>query len=190
MNEISEVLIKFIEQIGSLGPILGCIFIFIESILPFIPLAIFITINFLSFGTIIGFIISWLFTVLGCLMSYFIFQKGLSNKFNYLLKDTNIIKKLAFKIKKLTFGKLVVLLAIPFFPAFAINIAAGLTKVDFKKYLVALLIGKIPLVYFWGFIGTNLFESITSPIILIKVILAVLVAYLISKLINIKLKLN
>ena len=38
---------------------------------------------------------------------------------------------------------LVLLVALPFSPAFAINIACGLSKMPFKNFLIAILIGKL-----------------------------------------------
>ena len=75
---------------------------------------------------------------------------------------------------------LVTIIAIPFTPAFMVNIAAGLAKLDTKKYLISLLIGKIFMVYFWGFVGVSLIESLKNPYILIKVAIMVLIAYLIA----------
>ena len=82
---------------------------------------------------------------------------------------------------------LTVLIAIPFTPAFIINIAAGISNMELKKFFKAIVIGKIFMVYFWGFIGVGLIESIKSPIILIKVILMTLIAFVISKIVNDKL---
>ena len=79
---------------------------------------------------------------------------------------------------------MVVVLAIPFTPAFAINIAAGLTNYDFKKYLVALLIGKLPMIYFWSFIGASLKESLSDWTILIKIAVMLIITYLVSMVIN------
>ena len=53
-----------------------------------------------------------------------------------------------------------------------------------KKFIVALLIGKIGLVYFWGYIGTSLVESLKNPIILVKIVIILLVTYIISKLLK------
>ena len=46
------------------------------------------------------------------------------------------------------------------------------------------MIGKLPMVYFWGFIGMSLLESITDPYVIAQVIFMVLIAYLVSKLAN------
>ena len=53
-----------------------------------------------------------------------------------------------------------------------------------KKFITAILIGKIFLVYFWGFVGTSLLQSFKSPRVLIKIGIMVLVAFVISKLVN------
>lgn len=184
MIDILKDIIEFIKDSGTMGALIGCMFIFIESIVPVLPLMVFITINFLVFGNIIGFIISWIFTILGCIMSYLIFKKGFGNKFERLTENKELLKKYKKIFKDITLTKLTILIAIPFTPAFMINIAAGLVKMDFKKYLIALLIGKISLVYFWGFVGTSFIESISNPIILIKIFTLLVITYIISIVVN------
>lgn len=68
-----------IDSMGVYGPILGSLFIVLESIIPPLPLFVFITINFIAFGNVIGFIISWICTIIGCLISYFLVKKFLRN---------------------------------------------------------------------------------------------------------------
>ena len=84
MDNYNEVIINFLHSIGALGPIFACLLILIESILPFLPLAVFIGINFLSFGHLLGFLISWVFTIIGCIMSFMIFRKGFNEKFDII----------------------------------------------------------------------------------------------------------
>ena len=71
-----------------------------------------------------------------------------------------------------------------------VNIAAGLSNMPIKKYMTSLIIGKIFLVIFWGFIGTSLLQSLTNPTALIKIIILVSIAYVISKIISKKFHLN
>lgn len=192
--EIFEIIDNFITTLltllGSWGAILGCIFILFESILPVLPLSVFITLNFMTFGPIWGFIISWIFTILGCILSFWIFKNGISEKLYNKFKNVNKLSNFMDVMHDMNFTNLVLLIAIPFTPAFLINIAAGISRVDTKKYLYALLIGKISLVYFWGYIGVSLLESLKSPIILIKVIIVLIIMYLISYIINKKLKIK
>lgn len=189
-NKISEYIDILIAMLGVWGPLLGCILIIIESIIPILPLAAFITLNFLAFGSILGFIISWICTIIGCSLSYWLFHKNFKNIFEKKLRNKETVNKFMKIVDSIKFEQLVTLLAIPFTPAFAINIAAGLSKMKYSKYLKALLIGKIFMVYFWGFVGTSLIQSLTNPIALVKVIIIVLIAFIASKVINKVLKID
>ncbi|MBQ4583937.1 MAG: TVP38/TMEM64 family protein [Bacilli bacterium] len=187
-NTISDYINFFIENLGVWGPLLGCLLIVVESILPVLPIFVFITLNFLAFGNIVGFLISWLCTVLGCFISFMIFRDGVQTWFEKRLRNKSAVDKIMNVIDKLKFEHLVLLLTVPFVPAFAINIAAGLSKMKLKKYVTALFIGKAFFVYFWGFVGTGLLESLTNPSSLIKVLIIIIIAYVLSRLISKKVK--
>lgn len=184
MIDMLNNVVYFIENSGLLGVLIACILIVFESILPILPLLVFITINFLVLGKFFGFIISWVFTILGCIMSYYIFKKGFGNKFDRLVEDKERLKKYKNLFKNITVGKLIIIISMPFTPAFMVNIVAGLVNMDFKKYFTALLFGKIALVYFWGFIGTSFVESIKNPIILIRIIIIMSLTYLLYLIVN------
>ena len=187
-NTISDYINIFIENLGVWGPLLGCLLIVVESILPVLPIFVFITLNFLAFGNIVGFLISWLCTVLGCFISFMLFRDGVQTWFEKRLRNKSAVDKIMDVIDKLKFEHLVLLLTVPFVPAFAINIAAGLSKMKLKKYVTALFIGKVFFVYFWGFVGTGLLESLTNPSSLIKVLIIIIIAYILSRLISKKVK--
>lgn len=177
---INELVNNLINMLGSAGAILGCVFILVESILPVLPLSVFITLNFMTFGNILGFLISWVCTIIGCMLSFCIFKNGLSLRLYNKFKDSPKLTKIMTSLENMSLKNLVLLIAIPFTPAFLVNIAAGISRMDTKKFFFAIAIGKISLVYFWGYIGVSLIDSITNPVILIKVIIIVLVVYLIS----------
>ena len=180
-----------LQGMGVWGPIIGCFFITIESMVPILPLFVFITLNFLAFGNIFGFIISWFFTCIGCSISFFLFRSKFQTWWYKRLKRKGLISTDTMnKITSLKFEQLTTIIAIPFTPAFLVNIAAGLSKMSYKKFLGALMLGKTFLVYFWGFVGVSLIESIKHPIYLLKVVILIGVAYIISKIINKKLQIN
>lgn len=182
---ITEIVNNLVNYIQIYGPWLGFVIIVLESILPFLPLFVFIALNVEAFGVILGFIISWSATIVGCLISYFFFKYLVGNKLDKYLnrnkKKKEKLNKIIDAIRKVKFSTLVLIMALPFSPAFAINIACGVTKVNFKKFFVALLISKVSIIYFWGFIGTSLIESLVDITILIKVIVMLLIAFIISK---------
>lgn len=174
----------------SFGPIAGVLLILLESVLPMLPLSVFITLNMVSYGNLLGFLISWLATVAGCMSSFFLFRYFFQKKLYRFInkKDSEQLKKIMKAISTINFSNLVVLIALPFTPAFLVNIAGGVSKIKAKKFFLAILLGKIIMVYFWGYIGTSLLESLTDIIVLIKVVALLLVAFLVSKIIEKKLK--
>ena len=188
LEALNELINNLLNLLGSWGALLGCVFILFESIIPMLPLSLFITLNFMTFGSIIGFIISWVFTVLGCMMSYYIFKSSVSEKRLEKFKENQTLLKVINVIENMNFTSLVTLIAIPFTPAFAINIAAGICRVPKRKFLLALMLGKISLVYFWGYVGVSLIEALKNPLILIKIAVLVLIVYIISLVLSKKLK--
>ncbi len=179
-----DFVMNFIGSLGVCAPIVGSLLIVLESILPMLPLFVFITMNFIAFGKVWGFIISWLCTILGCSLSYFLVRKLGYNYVKRRIPNESIIKKSLTYIQKLSLTKITVILAIPFTPAFIFNFAAGLSNMAYKKFLIAITIGKIFLVYFWGVVGTGLIESMKHPENLITVAIMMLLAYLASLIVN------
>ena len=82
-KDFYDLIMNTIDALGVYGPLFGSLLIVVESILPVLPLFVFITLNYLAFGHFLGFIISWVCTILGCILAYFLVKKCLSN---YVLK--------------------------------------------------------------------------------------------------------
>ena len=185
-----EIIMNIINSSSIFGPILACILIFVESIIPILPLFVFITINFITFGYVFGFILSYILTILGCCFSFYLCRGLLKDYFKSKFRKNNRLDKLMKRVDKMKFSSLVLLIAIPFTPAFLVNIATSLSEMKFKKFGIALIIGKVSIVFFWGFIGTSLVESLKNPKILIVIFIMLSITYLISKLTMKKLKLD
>lgn len=180
MNDVVNNIKDFLLNGGILGPIICCTIIVLESVIPIVPLSVFITLNYIFFGETVGFVLSWFFTVLGCCLSYYIFSHKVKGWFEKKVTSKDSVQKLMNVFDRLSFSQLVIIIAIPFTPAFAVNIVAGLSKIKFKKYLAAIMIGKISLVLFWGYIGTGLIESFKNPLILLYIGIMLVVAYFLS----------
>lgn len=180
---ITNVVDNITTFMSNFGILSGVLLIILESILPILPLGVFVALNVITFGEITGFIMSWISTVIGCMLAFSICRK-LREKFEKKYKKDNKVKKFRKKIDKLSLSSLVLIIAVPFTPAFAINIGAGLSNIDPKRYLIALLIGKLPMIFFWGFIGKSFLESISDPYTITQIIVMLILAYLVSKVVN------
>lgn len=186
INEIDIWLTNFLLSIGLWGYILSCVLIVLESILPVLPLCVFITLLFYKLGVIPGFIISYVCTIIGCIISYRLFNSGLRIRLENTLKKKNNDKlnKVMNSIRNISFVKLCLIIALPFTPAFLVNIAAGLTNINKRKYIISLLVGKVFLIIFWGFVGTSLISSFKNPINLLYIALLLGGCFIVSKLVS------
>lgn len=186
MDKLQELINIVTNYLQAMGPIGGFFLVLLESIFPVMPLAVFIGFNVLAYGNILGFIISWFATIVGCMLSFTLFRYVLKTLFYKMFKPKtqDKVEALMNKISDIDFNALVVLIALPFTPAFLVNIAAGLSHISWKKYFVALLIGKLSIIYFWGYVGENLLEGLQDPIVILKMIGVVIITYLISKIIE------
>lgn len=167
----------------------GILLIIVESIIPALPLGVFITLNINAYGLVIGLFISWIGTCLGCYLSYSLF-KALSEKLIGKIIKNKKLDKIVKSIKSISFSNLVVLIALPFTPAFLINIACGIAKMTRKKFLAAIMIGKVSTMLFWGCIGKSLLQSITDITTIIFISIFTLTAYAVSKIVSKKLKIE
>ncbi len=191
MNFMDEVVTYFTDLLTKGGPFFGVFIILLESIFPILPLGVFIAFNMHAFGKIFGFLLSWLATCLGCFGSYFIFSHWVSSFLDRLVKKHHKqLQKMKKKICKLPFSNLVLLIALPFTPAFLINIACGLSKIPTKKFIMAILLGKLSIVFFWGFVGTSLIESVTDITTIMIVVVLLLVSYFLSKIVSHKMEIE
>lgn len=192
LSNIDGFITAVLESLGIYGPILGCFLILIESILPMLPLSVFITLNFYTFGHLIGFAISYVLTLCGCNLAFFLSRKILRGKFEYLLHrfDKNRALKLVDKFSSIKLKHLAIILAFPFTPAFLVNIFGGVSNMKYRKFLVATIIAKPFMVYFWGYLGVTLLDSLTHPVYFIKVIAMVGIAYILSLVVTKKFNLD
>ena len=184
LENIYNLIIEIVNSSTIFGPLFACFLIFIESILPVLPLFVFITIIFIAYGYGIGFMVAYFLTSLGCFFSFFLSRTFLKNFFQTKIRKMENFDKFMKRIDKISLPSLALLIAIPFTPAFLINITSALSNMRFKKFAIAILIGKIFLVFFWGFIGTSLLESLKNPRIIVIILVMLLLAYILSKLVT------
>lgn len=198
LNNLDGILNDFLNSAGVWAPILSCLLIFLEGILAFLPLFVFVTFNIMSLstllgdvlGTLLGIALSWVFTTLGSYVTFMLFRRFLNKPFRNKIAKKKKSKKFMKIVDNLKYSQLVLIISIPFSPSFFINLGAGLSNINAKKYLCALLIGKISQMLFLGYVGVSLVECLTNPMALIKVVLILAVGYVISVIVNKKFNLD
>jgi uncharacterized membrane protein YdjX (TVP38/TMEM64 family) len=187
MEEFINNIISFIYPLGLTGGIVSVFLIFVEAFIPMLPLIAFVTVNIVIFGTWMGFVLSSIATIVGGAFVFMLSRTFLKEKvLNYVDKHQKlkIIKSLKNGLDKISLSGLSLIIACPFTPSFVINVGGGLSNMSFLKYLFSMLIGKFCMIYFIVFIGTNIVEVFHNPIALVKIILAILLAYILSIIAN------
>ena len=174
------------------GILMGFFLVFIECIIPALPLSVFVALNVNAFGFFLGCFISWIATCTGSFICYkfFSFVEGkLSAKF----LSRKLIKKIKSKVdrfKSIKFTELVLIITLPFTPSSLVNILCGITNMSSRKFICSLLIGKFFMIIFWGYIGKSFIDSLTDLRSIIYIVLTMLIAYIISKIISKKLEIE
>ncbi len=190
LDNLNVILNNFLLNAGIWAPLLSSILIVLEGIFAFLPLFVFVTVNLLTLGNILGSLVSYLCTVIGNFLIFNLCRIGLSPLFRKFIENKARLSNVMKMINNISFSKLVLIISIPLTPSFLVNLAAGLSKIPKKKYLYALMLGKTCIIIFWGFLGTSLVECLTNPFMLTKVVLLILACNIIGKLINQKLNLD
>ncbi len=186
MENIQLFVDELVNYMISFGPLGGFLLLILEPFVAVLPLGVVVGLNILSFGKVWGFLLSYVAAITGCMLSFMIFRQFVKDKYIKWFSKKNQ-KKIEYWMNKLTDIKvttLAVLFAIPLTPGFLINIAAGLSDISYKKYLISLIIGKPAMLLFYGYITVSLVESLTNPIILVRVGVLILLTYIIGKIIE------
>jgi len=155
---------NLIDFLGPFGFIVGILMTFIEAFIPPIPLAVLVTVNVITFGFIKGYALSYIGTVLGSYCVFLIFEK-LDRRFmgQYIERHPKF-KSLLHWIHDKGIFPIFILLTFPFTPSVIVAVLAALALMERKKYLIALLGGKLIMVLSLSFIGFNVGAFINHPI--------------------------
>lgn len=165
----------------TLGPLIGILLPFVEAFLPFLPLVVIVVANASSYGLWVGFLLSWVGTVLG---SYVVFL--LTRKFGKHPRLKRFIGKE--KVQKLIkwvdmrgLSPLFILLCFPFTPSVLVNIVAGLSNIKKKYYLIVIMAGKFIMIASMSVLGYDLKALITDPIKLILTGVGIFLLWIVGK---------
>ena len=175
---------NFIEQFGDYAPI---IFLLLASILPILlfPPGIFSVIGGLLFGFTKGAILTIVAAIIYTNIMFLISRYFARNKIENFLEKRLTLKQFnrifGLKDNKLaTF--LIICRLIPILPNSIVSYSYGLTRISFKHYFIANLIGLIPGRLIWLNFGSKLnniwsLEFLTAAILIIAfVIIGTIVA--------------
>jgi uncharacterized membrane protein YdjX (TVP38/TMEM64 family) len=182
-----ENMMDLIQQYRSFGPIPGILLPLLEAFLPFLPLVVFVTANANAFGLWWGFLFSWIGATLGALIVFLLVKRyGEARVFRFLRKSRQV-NRLTNWVDKHGFGPLFILLCFPFTPSAVVNVVAGLSSISIAQYMLAVVTGKMVMIFTISFIGYDIISLVKQPIRTVIVVAIIFVLWLVGKRIEIHL---
>ncbi|USK40209.1 TVP38/TMEM64 family protein [Cytobacillus firmus] len=185
-----ENIMDLIREYRSFGPLPGILFPMLEAFLPFLPLFLFVMANASAFGLWLGFLYSWVGAVAGALIVFLLVRKYGQKRILRFLKKNKQVQKLMKWVEKHGFGPLFILLCFPFTPSAVVNIVAGLSNISIAQYMLAVLTGKIVMIFTISFVGYDIRSLITQPIRTAIVALVIFILWYVGKIIEIKMNMS
>ncbi|RFU67568.1 TVP38/TMEM64 family protein [Bacillus sp. V59.32b] len=182
-----ENILELIQQYRSFGPIPGILLPMLEAFLPFLPLVVFVLANASAFGLWFGFLFSWIGAVTGSMIVFFIFRKYGQKRMLKFLHKHKQVQKLMNWVDRHGFGPLFLLLCFPFTPSAIVNIVAGLSKISPWQYGLAVMAGKMVMIFTISFVGYDIVSLINQPIRTVIVIVIIMILWYVGKRIEIRL---
>ncbi|WP_425456166.1 TVP38/TMEM64 family protein [Bacillus yapensis] len=181
---------EIIEDYRAIGPIPGILLPMLEAFLPFLPLVIFVMANANAFGLWFGFLFSWVGASVGALLVFLLIRRYGQKRFLSFLKKSPKVKKLMAWLERHGFGPLFLLLCFPFTPSAVVNIVAGLSKISIYQYMLAVIAGKMVMIFTISFVGYDIRSLITQPIRTAIVGVVIFILWLVGKQIEVRLNKN
>jgi uncharacterized membrane protein YdjX (TVP38/TMEM64 family) len=182
-----ENIMELIQQYKALGPFAGILLPMLEAFLPFLPLVVFVMANANAFGLWFGFLFSWIGAAAGALLVFVLVRRYGDTRVFRFLRNNRQVKRLTRWVDKHGFGPLFLLLCFPFTPSALVNVVAGLSSISIAQYMLAVLTGKMVMIFTISFIGYDIISLVKQPIRTVIVGAIIFVLWLVGKQIEIRL---
>jgi uncharacterized membrane protein YdjX (TVP38/TMEM64 family) len=185
-----ENIMSLIQEYRALGPLPGILLPMLEAFLPFLPLFLFVMANASAFGLWLGFLFSWIGACIGALLVFFLVRKFGQKRLLVFLQKHQKVQKLMEWVEEHGFGPLFLLLCFPFTPSAVVNIVAGLSRISVAQYMLAVMTGKVVMIFTISFIGYDIRSLITQPLRTAIVLAVIFLLWYVGKRIEVKLSIS
>jgi uncharacterized membrane protein YdjX (TVP38/TMEM64 family) len=174
-------LMDLLEKYRSFGPFPGIFLTFMKSFIPPLPTILIIGVNAAVYGLWLGFLYSWIGIVSGCLVTFLIVRKIAGTPYMVRWAQKPKVEKSMLWVRRNAFSYVFLLSIFPVGPFVVINMAAGMARMRFRSFLIAICFGKAIMVLSVSYIGYDLTRFMQNPIEIIYVLLFIGASLWISK---------
>ncbi|HIW34168.1 MAG TPA: VTT domain-containing protein [Candidatus Paenibacillus intestinavium] len=152
----SDRLIEWIKETNDGNLLVVLLVITLLASIPGIPFGVISGIMGAKYGIVLAIAMSVIASTMSSVLIYIMFRYLLLKQGEIMLNKYQSLARIDRSIKKHTFGTIFIARIVPIMPAIIINIYSGVFGLSFKLFLLATILGKIPIMAFYTFIGDNI----------------------------------
>ncbi len=170
-------LMPIIEQLEMMHPLWGLLWSALESFLPILPLTAIVAFNVYAHGFWLGYLVSFLGTIGGSTLLFLSIRKLFRARFSSKMGAHPKWVSMREKMQAKGFTPIFLLYCFPFTPSFFVSTAAAVAEVPTIKFLVALVSGKLVMIYILSTIGFHIQDLLANPGRSIIILVAIVVIW-------------
>ena len=163
-------IVRLLEKFRALGPLPGIFLAFMKSFIPPLPTLLIVGANGLVYGWV-GFLYSWIGLVGGSFVTFMVIRKLAGTRWASHWAERPKVQKSLIWIRRNAFSYVFLLGMFPVGPFVLVNMAAGISQMRPRSFLLAATLGKGIMVFYVTFIGTNLVTIMEQPLILVGILM-------------------
>lgn len=176
-----ENLMRWMNEYRALGPLASMLLPFLKSFIPPLPTIVILGVNAAVYGLWVGFIYSWIGITAGSLTAFWLVRKLSEHRYlSRLVHNPKVVTTRRW-IRNNGFNYIFLLSLFPVGPFTLLNVAAGLSGIRFRSFLIAIIFGRGIMVFAVSFIGADLSRYRENPWNLLLVLLFVIICFVCSR---------
>jgi uncharacterized membrane protein YdjX (TVP38/TMEM64 family) len=176
-----ENVLSVLEQYRSFGMLPGIAATLLESFFPILPMFVFVMANAAAFGLWKGFLISWTGACLGSILVFWLTRKIGQKRFFRFVSRHRKVRQFMHWIERHGFGPVFLLYCFPFTPSAVVNIVAGLSRISRQQFILAVLLGKMVMIFTISFIGYDIVALVKQPLRTVAIAVVIILLWYAGK---------
>lgn len=169
--------IEYLRSAGLGSIVISLIIGILVNVVGFLPSIFISTANGIVFGIGPGILISWIAETIGVIISFILMRTALRGSAEELIKKSNMLKKIDEFSGSGGFKMMLVARTVPYFPSGLITALGAVSRIRFKDYVLANLIGKFPATALEVIVGYDIVNYKQNMMQLTLVVIAITFAY-------------
>ncbi|WCT56726.1 TVP38/TMEM64 family protein [Paenibacillus kyungheensis] len=166
------------DQYRALGPWFSILLAFLISFIPLLPIIVVIGLNVAAFGLWWSVLYSWIGIMSGAILMFWLVRKLSHYKYIDRFSHNKAVQKSIRWMKNNGFMYIFMFSLLPFGPFTLLHVAAGLSGIKFRSFVIAAGLGRGMMIFIISFIGADWASYFQQPLKLLFVALFVIIGFI------------